>query len=471
MNTRTTVAVAGASGFVGRAFCDRHRDDYELVGLTRSPRAPAPDRGPQRWRQCDLFSLLQVERALADVDVAIYLVHSMMPTDRLTQAKFSDLDLILADNFGRAAARAGVRKIIYLGGLIPGDDAQLSEHLESRLEVEAALGAYGVQVTTLRAGLIVGAQGSSFQILRKLVDRLPAMLCPRWTATKTHPIALADVVQLLHEVVRGDAFDGQTWDIAGPDVVTYREMIADVAALSDRRRVLVPAPLFSPRLSRLWVSLVTGTSRALVGPLVESLRHPMVAHDRALQRVLAHEGTPWRTALANALAEPTPVWTAPRKAPRSKTVRSVQRLARPPGAAASDVARAYLAWLPSFLWHWLAVRTDGDMARFYLRPWSRPLLELRLSTERSTADRTLLYVTGGALARPPRDGAPPGRLEFRLAPDGRSVIAAVHDFEPSLPWFLYVTTQARVHLVVMWAFDRFLRRSDSLPQTVAARSV
>lgn len=468
MGAQTTVAVAGATGFVGRAFCDAYRDRYSLVGLSRSARPPAPDHGPHSWRSADLFSLLQTERALSGCDVAIYLVHSMMPRDRLTQADFADLDLILADNFGRAAARAGVKKIVYLGGLIPETKA-LSKHLASRREVEDALAAHGVPVTTLRAGLVVGAGGSSFEMLHKLVERLPAMLCPRWTATPTQPIALTDIVQLIAFAIDDDRFDGQACDVGGPDVITYRDMIADVAELTDRRRLLLPAPLFSPRLSRLWVSLVTGTSRALVGPLVESLRHPMVASDRRLQEAAGIPGVPWKSMLAEAL-EGTPPPAAPRASTRrsiraASRVRSVQRLARPPGASARDVAKAYLSWLPRALWHLLRVEADRTHARFYLRPWPRPLLELELSEARSTADRTLFYVTGGALAA---DTKPHGRLEFRVAPDGRHVLAAVHEFRPRLPWFVYRWTQALVHRAVMAGFDRHLR---SLPGEPRRRSL
>lgn len=480
MPERVTVAVAGASGFVGRAFCDAHRDRYQLVGLSRAAAQPLPDSGPHQWRSCDLYSQLQIERALAGVDVAIYLVHSMMPRDRLTQADFADLDLILADNFARAAARAGVRKIVYLGGIIPQGVDELSRHLASRLEVEQALAAHGVPVTTLRAGLVVGAGGSSFRILLRLVERLPAMLVPRWTRTPTQPIALDDVLELLAQVVDRSEFDGGTWDIGGPDVVTYRQMIADVAELTERRRVLLPAPLFSPRLSRLWVSLVTGTPRALVGPLVESLRHPMVARNRDLQDAVGQPGVPWRTVLAQALAERSTVsplrTSADRLAiRRSRKVRSVQRLARPPQTSAMDIARAYLAWLPRFMWPWLRVDSDERSARFYLRLIPKPLLSMRLSTERSTEERTLFYVDGGLLVAPTK---PLGRLEFRISPVGDHVIAAVHEFEPRLPWYLYVFTQALVHLLVMWGFDRYLRRvsrgqepalsSASQPRALAA---
>ena len=243
-------------------------------------------------------------------------------------------------------------------------------------------------------------------------------------------------------------------------MITYRDMIADVAELTDRRRLLLPAPLFSPRLSRLWVSLVTGTSRALVGPLVESLRHPMVASDRRLQEAAGVPGVPWKAMLEEALTG-SPPSAPPRASTRrairaASRVRSVQRLTRPPGASARDVAQAYLSWLPRALWHLLRVETDRTHARFFLRPWSRPLLELELSEARSTAERTLFYVEGWC----PRGGrrASAAASSSASRPMGSTSWPPSHEFRPRLPWFVYRWTQALVHRAVMAGFDRHLRR-------------
>lgn len=460
VSTRT-VAIAGASGFVGRALSRRLIAEHRVIGLSRHPRAPAPD-GPHSWRACDLFSLLGLEESLEGVDVAVYLVHSMMPTARMTQGSFEDLDLILADNFGRACAKNGVRHIVYLGGLIP-PGADLSPHLRSRLEVEHALGAHGVTVTSLRAGLVVGSGGSSFQMLVRLVERLPAMLTPRWTLTETQPIALADVVEMIAYCVGQPAEKSASYDIGGPDIVTYRSMLQDVARSLGRRPLMAPAPLFSPRLSRLWVSLVTGTSSELVGPLVESLRHRMVARDRSFQEKAGIPGIPWTDALAEALQGPTEDRRVTALAKPSvpglahsvpSLVRSVQRLPRPPGQTALDVARGYLRWLPRLLWPLLRVRTDGDAVAFHGFWGGKPLLSLRLSPDRSSADRPIFYVTGGILA----STEPRGRLEFRAAPDGHHIISALHDFQPRLPWILYKGTQALAHRFVMWRFGAHLHR-------------
>lgn len=455
-----TVAIAGASGFVGSALCKALEAEHHIVGLTRSPRS---DTSSIEWRQTDLYSLLDAENALAGCDYAIYLVHSMMPSARLTQASFEDLDFILADNFARAAASAGVKQIIYLGGLAPNTQS-MSAHLASRLEVERTLASHGVPVTALRAGLVVGPGGSSLQILTKLVQRLPAMLTPQWTLSDTQPIALQDVVRAVQHVLgRPDEFSG-AFDIGGPDVMTYREMMKRTAKAIGVTRPMAPVPLFTPSLSTLWVSLVTGASMELVGPLVQSLRHSMVVADNPLQRWLAADAIGFDESLKSALA------TTPRRGRRSrktppKTVRSVQRLPRPAGASARWIAEEYVRWLPNFPLPGIRCETDGSVARFYVG-FKFPLLILRLSDERARDGRALFYIEGGALAD--TSGDSPGRFEFRLTADGDHVIAAIHEFRPRLPWMVYTLTQAIAHVWVMRAFGKHLASRMHVVETASS---
>ncbi len=463
---RPTVAIAGASGFVGevvrRALAKRHR----VIGLTRSPAlyANPPREEGVEWRRCDLFSLRDLDRALEGVDCAIYLVHSMLPSARLTQASFADLDLLLADNFARAAETAGVEQLLYVGGLTPGDEP-LSPHLASRLEVERTLGSRAVPLTSLRAGLIVGPGGSSLDILVNLVRRLPAMILPRWTESLTQPISLVDVVRALELCVGNPETFGQTYDVGGPDVLTYRRMLRRVARILGRRRLMVGVPLFSPKLSRLWVTLVSGASRQLVNPLVESLRHDMVCAENPLQARLAPETQGFDDALRASLgpggeARPNPLWNV---IPfdraflrRASTVRSIQRLVLPPGRDADWMASEYLRFLPRFGWPLLRCEVDGPACRFFLVGTRLLLLELRFAPERSASDRQIFDVVGGLLVK--RAAGPLGRLEFREVPGGREALAAVHDFRPALPWLIYNQTHARVHLWVMRGFGRHLRR-------------
>ena len=448
-------------GFVGRALVPQLAERHSVValgrGVTEEPqKAESPLEPGVVWRRWDLFSLFETERALEGVEVAYYLVHSMMPSSRLTQGRFQDLDLLLADNFARAARKVGVKRIIYLGGLVSEEEA-LSPHLASRLEVERALGAYGVPVTAVRAGLVVGPGGSSMEILVRLVARLPAMVCPRWTGSRSQPIALDDAVTLLGACLELEETSGRVCEIGGPDVLSYREMMQETARVMGKRRVMVPFPLVTPGLSRLWVSLVTRAPRALVAPLIQSLRHRMVADDPWLQKKLGLRGKPFAVALAESLRTESLT--------RQPTALSVQRLPLPEGRDAIWLAAEYAAWLPVALRGLIRVARHDAGLDFYAvgLPW--PLLSLSFRADRSGPDRALFEVSGGLLAGR-SEGFP--RLEFRTMPDGDAALAAVHQFSPRLPWWVYTQTQARVHAWVMWRFRRYLRRLAAGRRSLAA---
>ncbi len=466
--SRQRVVIAGASGFVGRALAARLSTDHEVVGLSRSA-AEGPTPSGICWKKADLFSLLDCERALVGADIAVYLVHSMLPSARLTQARFEDMDLILADNFARAAEKAGVSRIVYLGGILP-DEGELSPHLASRLEVEMVLAGRGVPLTSLRASLVVGPQGSSFRILRNLVGRLPVMTLPAWTRSDCQPIAVDDVVELLAACVDDrvtPAGQDAVYDVGGPETLPYADLIARTAQAMGVSRSLLPVPFITPRLSTLWVSLVTGTPKELVGPLVESLRHPMVCRDRRLQEAVDIDGMSLDDAFAIALGPaPSDLPVVPRdpaaQAQRPiNTVRSVQRFRVPEGRDARWVGDEYMRWLPEALFPFIRVTVhDGGIARFWFRGLRRPVLVLEYSPDRSTSNRALFYVVGGVLAV--TGGTHRGRLEFRIIErpelQERLLIAAIHDFVPALPWFVYNATQAQAHLVVMHLFARHLAR-------------
>ena len=463
---RPVLAIAGATGFVGRSLRQALAGRYHIVGLTRSAakvRNAEPD-DPVEWRRCDLFSLLHVERALEGVDYAVYLVHSMLPSARLTQAHFADLDLIMADNFARAAADHGVQQILYIGGLIPDDEDDLSPHLASRLEVERTLGSGPVPLTALRAGLIVGPGGSSLRMLVNLVRRLPAMILPEWTQSMTQPIALDDVVRaVMHVVGNTDFYDGH-FDVGGPNVMSYQEMMEQAAGVLEVHRPMLNVPVFTPKLSRLWVSVVTGAPRALAGPLIESLKHDMVVQDNPLQAWLEHQGTTdFLDAVRHAIDREGRVRPNPRSSLRpvddaaireARQVRSVQRMPLPDDHDATWAAYEYMRWLPTFIKPFLrGTVSDDGVCRVYLRPLPWPLLELSFSEQRSDPDRPLFYITGGMLAD---TSSETGRLEFREVLDGTVLLAAIHDFRPRLPWYLYNSTQALAHLWVMRGFRHHL---------------
>jgi uncharacterized protein YbjT (DUF2867 family) len=467
---RPVVVVAGASGFVGTALLPVLAESCEVVALSRSTSADLPG---VRWERCDLFSLLQTEHALAGADYAVYLVHSMLPA-RLTQARFEDMDFILADNFARSAARAGIKQIVYLGGIIP-DDAQLSRHLASRLEVERVLSARGVPVTSLRAGLIVGPQGSSFRMVARLVERSPVLMCPHWTRSMTQPVGLQDVVKLLCFCLGREEMFGRAFDLGGPEVMTYVDLMRRTADRLGTKPWIIAVPFIPTRLSVWGIRLVTGAHRELVAPLVESLRHAMVAHSPTMQERAGIPAQSFADALEAALGGgPVATQQADKHLARrdkaseeGRYVCSIQRLPLPPGRDAIWVAQEYARWLPSLFKFVLRVTVDDQLnLAFRVTGLKWPLLELSYSRDRSSADRPLYYITGGLLAGQAdrSDGRAPARLEFRESPDRRTVLAAIFNFRPSLPWWFYRLTQAPIHLLVMKLFGLHLARERPVPR-------
>jgi len=223
--------------------------------------------------------------ALRGCGAAYYLIHSMMAAG----GEYGARDRVLALNFAAAASEAGISRIIYLGGLGETGDG-LSEHLSSRREVESALASGTVPVTVLRAAMIIGAGSASFEILRYLVERLPVMVTPRWVDTACQPIAVRDVLHYLAAGLTHPETGGRTLDIGGPDILNYREIMAIMAQeMHLRRRVVIPVPVLTPRLSSLWIHLVTPVSRLIARPLAEGLRNPVVCrNDDAARRMPTH---------------------------------------------------------------------------------------------------------------------------------------------------------------------------------------
>jgi uncharacterized protein YbjT (DUF2867 family) len=219
------------------------------------------------------------------------------------QSDFADADRRAADNFGRAAARAGVRRIIYLGGLT-GSVGSLSTHLKSRVETGDVLRASGVPVIEFRASIVIGAGSLSFEMIQSLVERLPVMICPRWVATLTQPIAIADVlVYLTAALDLPEDRNSSIFEIGGPEEVSYGGMMREYARLRGLRRLLVPVPLLTPHLSGLWLALVTPAQARVGRALVEGLKNSTVVLSKAARDVFPIAPMPLREALTSAINE------------------------------------------------------------------------------------------------------------------------------------------------------------------------
>ena len=288
------VLVAGSSGFVGRRLCPAlQAAGHSVQAMTRHPDTYSGAGTPVYG---DVHEADSLAAALAGCDAAYYLVHS------LGDADFTRRDADAAREFARAAADAGLGRIIYLGGL--GDDGDdLSEHLRSRREVEHLLGSAGVPVTTLRAGIIIGHGGISWEITRQLVEHLPAMITPRWVRTRTQPIAVGDVVRYLVGVLEEPAAEGRTFEVGGPDVLAYVDMLRRVAVIEGRHLWVIPVPLLSPRLSSRWLSLVTNVDVPTGRSLIDSMSNEVVVRDKSIRGLVDFEPMSYDEAVLAALGE------------------------------------------------------------------------------------------------------------------------------------------------------------------------
>jgi len=445
------ILIAGASGFIGHALIDHLLQDesIEIVGLSRRERESHHPR--LSWRVCDLFSLKDITNAMEGCEVTYYLVHSMLPSASLSQGTFYDFDLIMADNLVRAALTHKLKHIIYLGGMIP-YVRELSWHLRSRLEVEETFRNSPIKTTVLRAGLIIGPNGSSFTILERLIRRLPIMICPAWTNTLSQPVALDDVIKALTRVLHDEKIQEKIYDIGGPEIVTYQGLIQMAGKKIRKQSKIITLNIIPLSLSRFWVSLVTGIPKKLVYPLVLSLRHQMLASPEHAWPYPEDLSTSLDQALSNSMTD-SHAGGFKGYVPVEKDVRSIQRLVLPEGRNAEWVASEYFNWLPKFFSTLVKVKLFGERCTFYLVDPSLKLLILEKSIDRSSPDRQLLYIVGGLLSGKQKRG----RLEFREVLDRKYVMAAIHEFRPSLPWFIYKWTQALIHLFVMKAFGENLK--------------
>ena len=299
-----TICVTGATGYVGgRLVPALLEEGYQVRCLVREPRKL--DARP--WRHhprvevvtSDLGDTQAVTAALRGCQAAYYLVHSMVSTG----GSYADRDRELAGSFSQAALEAGLPRIIYLGGL--GEmGADLSEHLRSRRQVEEELASKGVPVTTFRAAMIIGSGSASFEILRYLVERLPIMVTPKWVTTECQPVAIADVLFWLVSCLKVPETVGKTLEIGGADVMPYQQLMRVMAEeLGLRRRIIIPVPVLTPRLSSLWINLVTPVSYRIARPLAEGLKNRVVVTDDTTQRLMPHRPLGVREAIHRAKAK------------------------------------------------------------------------------------------------------------------------------------------------------------------------
>ncbi len=445
------IAIAGATGFIGKWFIDKYKHDYDIIALSRN-RIKNQDLEEVEWKQVDLYSISSTTEALSGADIGIYLVHSMMPSTRLNQGEFEDTDILLADNFSRAAQDCKLKQIIYVGGILPKDDQSISKHLRSRYEVEKTLGSRNTPLTSIRAGIIIGPNGSSFKIVQKLVKNLPLMACPEWTKSLNQPIDILDALKIIKWSIGNELTFKKPLEIGGNQTITYMDLLKITAKKMKKRRLIFSLSFITIGLSKLWVSVITGTSKFLVSPLVESLKHKMTLNpENSINLPINYISV--EDSVEKALYPKEKVPENPEFFPRKRkenTVRSVQRIYNPSKRTTDFIARIYPIWLTKRFADLIKANFDGKFIKFSFL--SILLLELKVIKSRSDDKRKLFYITGGWLVKRTSHGW----LEFRSVLNDKYMIAGIHEYVPSLPWYIYKYTQAKLHLVVMRRFEKFL---------------
>lgn len=463
---KTTVAITGASGYIGSNLLRALAPDHKIIALYRGspPVIEGICEGAEiEWREVDFFSMSSSVNAMKGVDYAFYLIHSMLPTTRLFQGNFADTDLLLADNFVRACSKNKVKQIIYLGGLVPVGDRS-SHHLVSREEVEGVLKSSTIPYTLFRASMVVGKGGSSFEIMRHLVLNLPVMLLPKWTKNNTQTIYIGDVMRVLRTSVGNSSYFNKTENLVNGEILTYKDLLYKTAKGLELKRTFIPFPFHLTQLSKRWVSFFGHAHINLVSPLVDSLRvnlptplpSELIEHhikvkkyDRMIELVqnAYQQCGRFKKKKRNRIEV------------KENSVRSVQRLPSCRYMSSSELSKHYMIFLPKLFKFLIKakVTTEGK-CQFFFSFLKHPILELTHIEERSDDHRHLFYITGGLLVKRKNYGW----LDFRQIDNRRYTLAVIHEFIPSLPWPIYRLIQAPVHRFVMYLFGKYLERQQRL---------
>lgn len=444
------ILLTGASGYIGSHLMNKLKDNYEIIAISRNIENKSNEHNVT-WKAADLFDLNEITEVMEDIDIAIYLVHSMMPSAKLTQASFEDMDALLADNFAKAASYNKVQHIVFMSGLIP-NTSELSPHLRSRLECEQILGSYGVPVSTLRAGLIIGSKGSSYPILKKLVDRLPGLLLPKWAYNTTLPVAIDDVIDGLYKIVERQPNKNESIDIGGPSHMTYKDLFKQTAEVLDKRLPTVDLPIIPIWLSKYWVKLISGVPKEMVYPLMDSLIHDMIRNDENIVKDISIGKIDYKESVRNALEEETKTQKKGKSSRKGdiKDVRAISRVVLPKDVNMIQLAESYANFLNRITLNVVNSDFNEDNFTISVPCLNKDLLLLSKDFKASNKERILYRIVGGDFALDSDGGN--ARLEFRRLPNSDACIIALQEYEPTLPWWVYKYTQAKVHKSVMNLF-------------------
>ncbi|SCA58561.1 Uncharacterized protein YbjT [Chlamydiales bacterium SCGC AB-751-O23] len=292
------ILLTGANGYIGtrllRVLAEEGHEVYALVRSSRRIKIPTHLENKVKVLEGDLLELDSLENIPDDIQIAYYLVHSMG-----NQASgFADFEARCAENFSKVVKKTNTKQIVYLSGL--SHESSLSEHMDSRQKVEGVLRDSGVPLTTLRAGIVIGSGSASFEIIRDLVEKLPIMVAPRWVSSKCQPIAIRDVLYYLENVLLNEECLSKTFEIGGPDILNYKDMLLQLAKVRRLKRLIIPVPVLTPYFSSLWLFFITSTNFSIARALVNSLKMDAICHEQRIQNILPYNCLSYKEAVQRA---------------------------------------------------------------------------------------------------------------------------------------------------------------------------
>ena len=369
------------------------------------------------------------------IDTAIYLGHSMKTSAKLTQANFEDMDALLADNVGRAAKKHGVKHIIFMSGIIT-NDSHLSLHLKCRLECEKILRYYGVPVSTLRAGLIIDSNGSSYPIFKRMIERLPAMILPNWAYNMIEPVSVDDVIDKLAMLVERSPKENEVFNITRPKVMNYQQLFERTATIFDKRLSTLHLPTIPIRLSRCWIK------EKMNGE--ENVKKALKEKQDEQQIITTKQSKPKSNQ---------------KMRDEVKDVRAMTRFRIPKSYSIQDVTREYAEFINNITLHLVNGTINEHEFNIQLPLIRKCILKMKRDNHDSINEMIVYKIVGGDLAMVKDSGN--ARFEFRRILDTNEGIAALQEYEPTLPWGVYKFTQAIAHKFVMGVFKQHMNHLAS----------
>mgnify|MGYP002716165743 FL=1 len=453
------VLLTGASGYIGGHLMEKLKDRHDIVAISRNA-SKKENEEHVTWKSADLMDLNDVTSVMEDIDVAIYLVHSMMPSSTLTQARFEDMDAILADNFARAAHIQHVKHIVFMSGIIPDND-NLSPHLESRLECERILRSYGTPVSTLRAALIIGAKGSSYPILKTLTEKLPILPLPYWTNNLIAPVYIGDVVDSLSKLVDRKPSESESIDITNGEIFSYKEMVKQTADALDTKIFMFPFPWVPIIITRYVAHKLTGQPKAMVYPLMGSLVHNMIPSRRHIVSGISHGETSYEDAVKLAKDEETKIKEQQKNSKGSSSkklsssdsnepIKMMERVDIPKNWEAKDVVTQYVNFVNKKGKKLVHASANIDYLRFDFKTTDRPLV---LNNDLNVSDENLVLYQALNDSREPYIS-----LEFRKLKDSTDSIVTIEETEQAFPHISNNTARAKMYSKSLKKFQKHMDR-------------